>query len=71
MCSRVKDFRADLLSLRTKFDSLNVPTQKPSYPPTITNFLGVEDLTLPLHKPYDTGQIRTNAGFTRERRSHS
>jgi golgi SNAP receptor complex member 2 len=64
---RVKDFRADLLSLRTKFDSLK-RLHSESVLSTNRNELfgrrGFQSATP--ENPYDAGRIRTNAGLTRE-----
>ena len=64
---RVKDFRAELLDLRTKFDSLK-RTQSETLVSSNRNELfgrrGFQSQTP--ENPYDTGRIRTNAGLTRE-----
>jgi len=64
---RVKDFRAELLDLRTKFDSLK-RTHSETLVSSNRNELfgrrGFQSQTP--ENPYDTGRIRTNAGLTRE-----
>jgi golgi SNAP receptor complex member 2 len=64
---RVKDFRADLLDLRTKFDSLkrlHSETLVSSNRNELFGRRGFQSATP--ENPYDTGRIRTNAGLTRE-----
>lgn len=64
---RVKDFRADLLDLRTKFDSLkrlHSETLVSSNRNELFGRRGFHSATP--ENPYDAGRIRTNAGLTRE-----
>jgi golgi SNAP receptor complex member 2 len=64
---RVKDFRADLLSLRAKFDSLK-RLHSDSVLTVNRNELfgrrGFQSATP--ENPYDASRIRTNSGLTRE-----
>src|SRR5208282_4888440 len=67
MSRRVKDFRADLLELRTKFDSLKRLHSESLVSSNRNELFGRRGFqTATPENPYDTGRIRTNAGLTRE-----
>src|SRR5947207_14416697 len=65
---RVKDFRADILQLRTKFDSLKRLHSESVLSSNRNELFGRRGFqSATPENPYDsTGRIRTNAGLTRE-----
>ena len=64
---RVKDFRADLQSLRAKFDSLKRLHQETNATQNRAELFGRRGFqSATPENPYDVGRIRTNAGLTRE-----
>lgn len=64
---RVKDFRADLLNLRTKFDSLKRLHSEAALSNNRNELFGRRGFqSATPENPYDTSRIRTNSGLTRE-----
>lgn len=64
---RVKDFRAELLSLRTKFDSLKRLHSESVLTANRAELFGRRGFqSATPENPYDTSRIRTNSGLTRE-----
>ena len=63
----MKDFRADLLQLRTKFDSLKRLQSESLLASNRNELFGRRGFqTATPENPYDTSRIRTNTGLTRE-----
>ena len=64
---RVKEFRTELLNLRTKFDSLKRLNSESVVSQNRNELFGRRTFHSGTpENPYDVGRIRTNAGLTRE-----